>query len=459
MLRDSQLQALAEQFGTPLFVVDGARLKQQYQILREALPCDTQIHYSVKANPAPAVIREFLTLGAGVEIASKGEGIWASLAGANPQQFIFAGPGKSKTELEWAVAEGVGQIHVESLAEVEMLSGIASAMGKRVQIALRINPDAAVAGGAMRMGGMPSPFGVDEEQLEEWLPRLDAAAGVDLIGLHQFAATQVLDADVLLNQWAHAIELGHKFDSILGRPPEVVDVGGGLGTPLYEGDSPLDLKRLAAGCRQLPPLPQGCRLLVEPGRFLVGPAGSYLCRVRNVKESRGKTFVIVDGGMHHHLAASGNLGQVIKRDFPIRQLIGASAAADESNIEATEVAQICGPLCTPLDVLARQAQVYQPKRGDFFLVEQSGAYAATASPMHFLSHPAPAEILVDASGSVSIIRPAGDERNLVPAYTVPGTVASDDGVPDVLTSDSSTPESLGLDRQAEHPNQTAQWRS
>jgi diaminopimelate decarboxylase len=428
MLSDRDFQTLAEQFGTPLFVMEAAILKRQYQLLSDALPAGTKIHYSVKANPAPAVIAEFLAMGSGVEIASEGEGVWAIQAGASPRQILFAGPGKSEKELQWAVAQGVGQIHLESLTEVDMLERITQATGKRARVALRINPNATVAGGAMRMGGVPSPFGVDEEQLEHVLPRVEEAEGVDLIGIHQFAATQVLDADVLLKQWAHAIELGHLYQRILGRAPEVIDVGGGLGIALYDGDSPLDLTRLAAGCVELPALPQGSRLLVEPGRFLAGPAGSYLCAVRNVKESRGKTFVIVDGGMHHHLAASGNLGQVIKRDLPVRQLsetgrdFGGNPNPDgdgNANNASDQVAQICGPLCTPLDVIARQARVHQPQPGAIFLVEQSGAYAATASPMHFLSHPAPAEILIHADGRASVMRPAGDSRNLVPDYFAP----------------------------------------
>lgn len=419
MLTDSDLSRLATQYQTPLFVLDAAVMESQFRALREALPSNFAIHYSVKANPAPAVIAVFLRLGAGVEVASAGEGRLALEAGAKAEQILFAGPAKSADELQWAVAAGVGQIHLESLEELDVLAPLAVQAGSTMKVALRVNPSAHAAGGAMRMGGQPSPFGIDEELLEQVLPLIDATAGVDLIGVHQFAATQVLNADVLLQQWAHAGKLGQQFEAITGRPPQVIDVGGGLGIPLFADDVALDLEALARGCRQRLVTPASCQVIVEPGRFLVGPAGVYVCKVISVKESRGKKFVITDGGMHHHLAASGNLGQVIKRDFPVRHLPRDASksthhAADVA-ATSTQDAQICGPLCTPLDVLARSAQVNHPQPGDLIVIEQSGAYAASASPMHFLSHPAAAEILVHPTHEI-VIRARGDSRQLVPPY-------------------------------------------
>ncbi len=419
MSAKSVWKKLAQQFGTPLYVIDASGLDRSFKALRSALPSDFEIHYSVKANPAPAVLQEFLRLGAGLEVASLGEFQLAISSGARPQQVLFAGPNKRDGELHAVVEAGIGQVHVESLQEAQRLSAIAVQFDRHQQVALRINPAEQVAGGAMRMGGIASPFGVDEECMEQTLLAIDALPNLDLVGIHQFAATQVLDAERLLLQWKHAIQLGQRFADVLGRAPSVIDVGGGLGIPLYADDSELDLQELSEGCRRLPRLPHGCKLILEPGRFLVGPSGVYLCRVDQIKTSRGRSFLLVDGGMHHHLAASGNLGQVIKRDMPMQLIRQSSPTSNPSTeTEATEF-QVCGPLCTPLDVLARKFTVAHPAVGDLIAIQQSGAYAASASPLHFLSHPAPAEVLVRASGEVELMRPAGTGRQPVPDYLYP----------------------------------------
>ncbi|MBC8405653.1 MAG: alanine racemase [Planctomycetes bacterium] len=410
-LSEDSVWHYAELFGTPLFLIHQEQIQHQFHSLRQALPSQFAIHYSVKANPAPGVISQLLQLGAGLEIASAGEFNLAMQAGASAQQIIFAGPCKSRAELQLVVEQGIGQIHLESFEEIELISEIALAQQKVVSVAVRVNPLAQAAAGSMRMGGLPSPFGFDEEILESVLRRVEVAAGLNLIGIHQFAATQVLNADDLLRQWTHAIRLGHKFEEILNRPPTVIDVGGGLGIPLYAQDNPLDLHALAAGCKTLPSIPLNCQMVVEPGRFLLGPAGIYICKIAAVKRSREKLFLICDGGMHHHLAASGNLGQVIKRDYPVTVLERSNSGAEMQN------AQICGPLCTPLDVLARSVQVQNPAVGDLVVVGQSGAYASTASPMHFLGHPAAAEVLLRTDSTTQILRTRGTSKNLVPCYS------------------------------------------
>ena len=409
-LPESSIWDYAERFGTPLYLIHQGQIQHQFDSLRQALPTQFSIHYSVKANPAPGVISQLLKLGAGLEIASAGEFNLAMRAGANAQQIIFAGPCKSRAELQVVVNQGIGQIHSESFEEIELLSEITSAEEKEVSVAVRVNPSAQAAAGSMRMGGLPSPFGFDEEILDSVLRRVEGTPGLNLIGIHQFAATQVLNTDDLLRQWAHAIRLGQEFEKILNRPPAVIDVGGGLGIPLYAKDNPLDLNALAEGCKTLPSIPQNCQLVVEPGRFLVGPAGVYVCKIAAVKTSREKLFLITDGGMHHHLAASGNLGQVIKRDYPVAVLEQTDSDAE------IQSAQICGPLCTPLDVLARSVQVQNPAVGDLVVIGQSGAYASAASPLHFLSHPAAAEVLLHPDSTTQILRARGTAEDLVPCY-------------------------------------------
>jgi diaminopimelate decarboxylase len=263
-----------------------------------------------------------------------------------------------------------------------------------VRTALRINPVPAVQAGAMRMGGKPTVFGFDEEEIGNAVSAVLAADHIELAGIHVYGGTQILDAAALLAQWRHALAIAADVAARTGTPLATIDLGGGLGIPYYAGEKPLDLAAVAGGTPALAsllksnPLLASARIVVEPGRFLAGPAGLYVMSVNTVKRSRGTRFLVTDGGMHHHLAASGNLGQVIKRDYPVV----APARMDATDLASAAVA---GPLCTPLDMLARDTLLPDLAAGDLIAVLQSGAYGATASPTRFLSHPAPAEVLVE----------------------------------------------------------------
>ncbi|MEE7459393.1 diaminopimelate decarboxylase [Methylorubrum populi] len=398
------LTELAKEFGTPFFVYDADLLRRAYRALRAAVAGFAEVDYSVKANPNPAVIRVFLAEGAGAEIASGAEFDAAVTAGLPPERILFAGPGKSAADLDRVIASGIGEIHLENREELVRVAAAAERHGVTVRVALRINPGATAQGGAMRMGGKPSPFGFDEEEMDAAVEAVEAQGRLRLVGLHLFAGTQGLKADTLLGQWAYGLRLAARIAKKIGRPLETIDLGGGLGIPYFSGDAPLDLDALRSG---LPPLIEtlradpslaGARVVLEPGRYLAGPAGLYVARVLAVKESRGSRFVITDGGMHHHLAASGNLGQIVKRDFPL-------AAVTDAGGERAATA-VVGPLCTPLDMLARAAPLPPLAEGDLVAVLQSGAYGLTASPTGFLSHPMPAEVLVDR-GRAELIRLRG----------------------------------------------------
>ncbi|CAO4139882.1 type III PLP-dependent enzyme [Methylorubrum aminovorans] len=397
------LTDLAEEFGTPLFVYDAGVMRRTYRALRAALAGFAELDYSVKANPNPAVIRVFHEEGAGAEIASGAEFAAALAAGVPPEKILFAGPGKGAADLDRVVAGGIGEIHLENREEIGRVAAAAERHGVTVRVALRINPGAAAQGGAMRMGGKPSPFGFDEEEMEAAIDAVKAQGPLRLVGLHLFAGTQGLKAETLLGQWAYGIGLAARIAGRTGRPLETIDLGGGLGIPYFSGDAALDLATLRAGMPDLiatlraDPSLAGARVVLEPGRYLAGPAGLYVARVLAVKESRGSRFVITDGGMHHHLAASGNLGQIVKRDFPL-------AAVTETG-GARAATAVVGPLCTPLDMLARAAPLPPLAEGDLVAVLQSGAYGLTASPTGFLSHPMPAELLVDR-GAATVIRPS-----------------------------------------------------
>ncbi|WP_245516549.1 type III PLP-dependent enzyme [Methylobacterium segetis] len=396
------LRALAEAHGTPLFVYDAATLRRSYRALAKAVEGFAGVDYSVKANPNPAVIRIFREEGAGAEIASGAEFAAALAAGVPPERILFAGPGKSDSDIARVVAGGIGEIHLENAEEITRVANAAPA-GRPVRVAIRVNPGAGAQGGAMRMGGKPSPFGFDEEELELIVDRIEAEPRLHLCGLHLFAGTQGLSAVTLLAQWAYGLDLAARLGARTKRPLETIDLGGGLGIPYFAGDSALDLAGLRDGLAPLrarvaaDPLLAPARIVLEPGRFLAGPAGLYVARVRAVKVSRGSRFVITDGGMHHHLAASGNLGQIVKRDYPV------VAVVEEAGAERAPAA-VVGPLCTPLDMLARAAPMPDLAAGDLVAVLQSGAYALTASPTGFLSHPSPSEVLVDG-GRAKVIRP------------------------------------------------------
>ena len=403
------ISRIAEEYGTPLFVYDASVLKTKWSNLRRTLPERVEIYYSVKANPTSAIVKTFLTLGCGLEIASGGELYQALASGCPADHIVFAGPGKKDAEIREFLAAGGGEIHVESLNEARRLVAVCDALGKEARAAVRINPSSEVQGGAMRMGGKSAPFGVDEEMMDGVVDALQESPRVRVTGVHIFAGTQILDAGVLGAQYRKCTDLARTVAKKLKGPLETVDFGGGLGIPYFEGDQELDLDAYGREVHDLLASLDGktfaaTRFIVEPGRYLAGDAGIYVTRVLDVKSSRGKTYAVLDGGMNHHLAASGNLGQVIKRNFPVVVL-------NRLGEPRKETVDVVGPLCTPLDVLARSVELPPVRVGDLVGVLQSGAYARSASPMGFLSHPTPPEVLV-SDGNHNMIRRRGTYRDL-----------------------------------------------
>jgi diaminopimelate decarboxylase len=395
VIGDLSVNQLADIYGTPIFIYDRAVFDRKYDALRRALPERFTIYYSIKANPASAVVKHFLSRGCGIEIASVGEFRKALEAGCPANKILFAGPGKSEAELGQVLSKGIGEIHIESLTEAKRIAAICRRLNRRAQVAVRINPAGEAEGGAMRMGGRPAPFGMDEEILDQVLDAVLGEPELDLCGMHLFTGTQILDAATLHNQYRHGLELARRMVKRVGRPLRTLDFGGGLGIPYFAHEQELDLEclrsRLVDLCEEVDrdECFEGTQFLVEPGRFLAGEAGVYLTHVSDIKMSRGKKFLIVDGGMNHHLAASGNLGQTIKRNYPIAVVNKLTAPSDET-------VDIVGPLCTPLDTLARGIVLPHAEIGDLVGIFQSGAYGRSASPLGFLSHPLPSEIWVDA---------------------------------------------------------------
>jgi len=415
------VSVLAERYGTPLFVYDRGAIDRKLDALRALLPA-IDIYYSIKANPNVALLRHFVRRGCGLEIASVGEFVQALAAGCFPERVLFAGPGKTDKELEFALTGGVGEIHIESAREAARLASICERNRIRARVAVRVNPTGEAQGGAMRMGGRPAPFGVDEENLHSVVKMLASEAWFDFRGIHLFAGTQVLDWTVLITQYRKAIQIARSVVAQIGRPLETIDFGGGLGIPYFPGEHELDLRRLGEEVAKLMSEVsgdsdfRGTRFVIEPGRFLVGEAGIYLARITDIKVSRGKKFLILDGGMNHHLAASGNLGQTIKRNYPV-------ALVQSLDREPEEKVDIVGPLCTPLDTLGRDVCLPMAEVGDLIGIFQSGAYARSASPLGFLSHNTPVEVWVD-QGQDYLIRSRGCAEDFMRDVSVPSSLLS-----------------------------------
>jgi diaminopimelate decarboxylase len=306
-----------------------------------------------------------------------------------PVDISFAGPGKTLAELTQAVSAGV-IVSVESEREVNTLVDIGEALGMAPRVSVRVNPDFEMKTSGMKMGGGAKPFGIDAESVPQLLRRL-GGLGVDFQGMQIFSGSQSLNPAAIMEAQSRTFELAFRLAQHASTPVRSLNIGGGFGIPYFPGDLPLDVTQIGYHLAQWMPrvhaaLP-GSEIIVELGRYLVGEAGIYVTRVIDRKVSRGQVFLVVDGGLHHHLAASGNFGQVIRKNYPV-------AVASASLNAAREVVSVVGPLCTPLDVLAAQTELPAADVGDLIVVFQSGAYGLTASPTAFLGHPAPGEVLL-----------------------------------------------------------------
>ena len=381
---------LAARVGqTPFFAYDRARITRRVTEVRAALPSTVDLHYSLKANPMPALVGHLAGLVDGFDVASAGEMKLALDAGMVPERIDFAGPGKSDAELRQAAASGV-IVSLEGQGEPERLHAAGLAVGCRPKVLVRVNPAFDVRAGGLRMGGGAKPFGIDEEDVPAVLRRI-AALDLDLEGFHLYWGSQSLDAARIAEAQEQAITAFLKLADLAPMPPRLFNLGGGFGIPYAPGDAALDgaaaARSVADGAARLTRHLPEARLILELGRYLVGEAGVYVCRVLDRKVSRGEVFLVTDGGLHHHLAASGNFGQVVRRNYPV-------TVATRQAGRPRETATIVGRLCTPLDVLARKAELAVAEPGDLIAIFQSGAYAASASPAGFLSHGAAPEILV-----------------------------------------------------------------
>ncbi len=382
---------LAARAGTtPFFAYDRKAIGERVGLLRSLLPDRIHLSYAVKANPMPAVVQHMASLVDGFDVASAIEMMTALDTGMPASRMSFAGPGKTDGELTRAIAAGV-MIELELEGEARRAAAAGERLGERPRVALRVNPDFQVKGSGMRMGGGPQQFGVDAELVPALLGSI-RSLGLDFFGFHVFAGSQNLHAGILCEAQDKTVDLFLRMAETLAEPVRYLNMGGGFGIPYFDRDEPLDLAAVGGNLaslmdRQLRPNFPEARVAIELGRFLVGESGVYVTRVVDRKVSRGRTYLVVDGGLHHQLAASGNFGQVIRRNYPV-------AVAGRMDEPATETVTIVGCLCTPLDLLADQVELPRADIGDLVAIFQAGAYGLTASPTAFLGHPAPVEMLL-----------------------------------------------------------------
>jgi len=372
--------------GTPLFVYDTAIIARQIDRFRAAMPSGVLLHYAVKANPYAPLLTWIADKVDGLDIASAGElGRVAHLG----LPISFAGPGKTDEQLEAALKAGV-TINLESEGEAERALAIGARGDRPPKLAVRVNPPFALKGAGMKMGGLASQFGVDHDRAPALIRHL-VEAGADWRGLHIFAGSQTLQADALIEAQAATLALAADISEQVGVAPPEINLGGGFGIPYFPGDQPLDVEVIGVSLHKLlekrPDILRDSRFAIELGRWIVGESGVYLTRIVDRKESRGETFLVTDGGLHHMLAASGNFGQLLRRNYPV-------AIANRFGAEPQEEATVTGCLCTPLDLLAHDVALPRAEPGDLVAVFCAGAYGLSASPQEFLSQSRAREMLV-----------------------------------------------------------------
>lgn len=385
-----KLTQLAQRIGqTPFYAYDRNAITRKISELRKQMPPDLKIHYAVKANPMPAVVQHISTLVDGLDLASIGEMKTALDTTMSVANISFAAPAKRDQDLRQAIAAEI-TINVESQNELEKIAQFSEKIGIKARVAIRINPSFELKSSGVKMGGGAKPFGIDEELLPDVLKRLKTL-DLDFKGFHIFSGSQCLKADAIIEAQQKSIDLAIRLADFCPAPIQTLNIGGGFGIPYFPNESELNIQpigdALFHSMVKLKKTQPKTDVIIELGRYLVGEAGIYVSQILDKKVSRGQTFLVVNGGLHQHLAASGNFGQILRKNYPI-------AIGNKMNSVEKEVVNIVGLLCTPLDILADKVELPKAEIGDFVVVFQSGAYGFTASPREFLSQPEICEVLV-----------------------------------------------------------------
>jgi len=385
-----ELPRLAARIGkSPFYAYDRQLITGRVTKLRRQMPDELKIHYAMKANPMPAVVQHLASLVDGFDLASAGE-MKVALDTTMPAEHIsMAGPGKRPPELMQAIAAGI-TINAESLYELETIANQSELTGIQARVAVRINPAFELKASGMKMSGGPKQFGIDEELMPAVLQRMKEL-NLQFQGLHIYSGSQNLNAEAIIETQQKSFELAMKLSDDCPSPIKKLNIGGGFGIPYFPGDARLDMRQIGdaldKAMNNFKTVNPQADVIIELGRYLIGEAGIYVCQVIDKKISRGQIFLIVNGGLHHHLAASGNFGQVIRKNYPV-------AIGNKMNILTKETVNIVGPLCTPLDIIADRMELPVAEIGDWVVIYQSGAYGYTASPHQFLSQPEAEQVLL-----------------------------------------------------------------
>lgn len=398
------LQA-AQRFGTPLYVYDFDAIASRMLTLRSLFDPRVKLFYAVKANSNRHLLAKLKPLVDGLDVSSGGEIRQALLADYRGGDLSFAGPGKTSGEIALALHHDCGSLSIESTDDLTRVIETCRKTGLPANISLRINPLTPVKEFAVKMGGQPTPFGVDEEEAAGIIAAIKQNDDrLNFCGFHIYAGTQCLKIEGLTRNIANVLQVVEKLCRENELAPARINFGGGLGVPYFSTDADFDLAKFAdfvnrAVVEYAGRQSQAIDFILELGRYIVGPFGYYLSRVLALKESRGRKFVILDGGMHHNLPPSGNFGQIISKNYAIQNLSKPAAAKDKVDI--------VGCLCTTLDRLANRIEIESPAVGDVLAVKNSGAYGLTASPVYFLGHETPAEVMIK-DGRAELIRESRD---------------------------------------------------
>lgn len=403
MIDRTTASALAATFDTPLYVYDLDQVEARCRELFALLPRGSRLFYSLKANPLPAVAAAAREAGCRAEISSEGELAAALEAGFSPDAMLYTGPAKCSAELDAALAHGVRAFSAESLRDLERIGAAARRAGTVARVLLRVNPLLPPRAG-LAMTGVGSQFGFDEEELEASLPGIRAIAGVEIDGTHTYFGTQIVDARALEETFAAGLRTAARAAALF--PLRVADLGGGFPWPFATSGSGIDLaplrpalERAAGG--------ESAELWFESGRYIAASCGTLVARVAEVKRSRGTTFVILDAGVSH-LGGMAGLGRLLRPSVSLIPL-------QRDPGDARQIADVVGPLCTPLDCIARGIEVPYVEPGDLVAVPNCGAYGATASLTHFLSRRPAIEISLrgDDIADISRLR-TSHERERIP---------------------------------------------
>lgn len=395
MIAGRNIESIVKEAGsTPLFIYSRDILSKKMDELRDAMPDSLDIHYAMKANSYKPILEYMRDRVDGFDLASGGELDLAIDAGVDPHKMSFAGPGKRDAELEKAIKAGV-TLNVESPTEADRMIAIAAHLGLQAKAALRVNPSFDLKGSGMKMGGGAKQFGMDEDLIAPTAKKIIESGNI-WRGFHIYAGSQSLSAQAIIEAQSKTFELAARLANEIGAPPEKVNLGGGFGIPYFPKETPLDIKSIGAAMDEilsnLPEILRNTKFCIELGRYLVGEAGIYISSIVDRKISHGETFLVVDGGLHHQLAASGNFGTVIRRNYPM----AVAHDFDKSGYKEDngEIVNVVGCLCTPLDMLGDKVLLPKTQVGDAIILFCAGAYGASASPVNFLGHGQATEILI-----------------------------------------------------------------